>query len=150
MSPDLLLFRLRRFLLALAGLLFVGTVIELWLADHMKEAVQLIPFALCGLGLIAVSAALLRPHRKILLALRGCMGLVALGSLLGIYQHLQSNLAFELEIHPTATASDVVMGTLGGASPLLAPGILALAAVLAVAATCYHPALTYDGSGLSE
>jgi hypothetical protein len=33
------------------------------------------------------------------------------------------------------------MGTLSGANPLLAPGIMALTAALAIAATYYHPSL---------
>jgi hypothetical protein len=60
--------------------------------------------------------------------------------LIGIYEHIEHNLAFELEIRPNATAGQVFMEALGGASPLLAPGILALAAILAIAATYYHPA----------
>jgi hypothetical protein len=39
---------------------------------------QWIPFAHCGLGLPAAGAALVRPQRKILLALRVCMAVVAL------------------------------------------------------------------------
>ena len=144
MSPDLILHRLRRFLLTLSGLLFGGTVIELVLTNHMEGLVQLIPFGLCGLGLLAVVFVLLRPHRQSLLAMRGCMGVVALGSLYGVYEHITNNIAFQLEIHPNATVRDVFMDALGGASPLLAPGILTLAAILAVAATYYHPTLEHS------
>lgn len=150
MSPDIVLFRLRRFLLALSGLLFAGVVVELLFADHLKEVVQLIPFVLCGLGLIAASVAVLRPQRQTLLGLRACMGLVTFGSLFGLYEHVANNIAFLLEIHPDATAGDVFAGALGGANPLLAPGILALAAVLAVAATYYHPALSDNGRGQGD
>jgi hypothetical protein len=141
MSPDQILFRLRRFLLALSALLFGGTVIELWLAEHMESLVQLIPFGLCGLGIVAVIAVLLRPQRQTLLGLRGCMGLAVLGSLYGMYEHISSNIAFQLEIQPNAKFRDIFSEALGGASPLLAPGILVLAAILAIAATYYHPAL---------
>ena len=141
MNDPVVLWRLRRFLLATAALLFVGAVIELWLVDHNETVVQLIPFALCGLGFIAVVAVLFRPRRTTMLALRACLCLVLLGSLFGVYEHVVGNIAFQKEIHPNATTREVFMGAIGGANPLLAPGVLALAAALAMAATYYHPAL---------
>jgi hypothetical protein len=133
--------RLRTFLLGLAGWMCVGTIAELFLAKHYEDLVQFVPFVLCGVGLIAVVAALRRPRRATLLALRGVMGLLMAGSLLGMYEHLANNFAFELEMRPSASWSDVWFQALRGAAPLLAPGILAVAAVLAIAATYAHPAL---------
>lgn len=141
MSAELVLERLRRFLLTLTALLCVGTVIELALTEHTETIVQWIPFGLCGLGFMAAIGVLLRPQRLTLLGLRVCMGLLALGSFLGIYEHLEHNMAFELEIRPNAVVREVFVAALGGANPLLAPGILALTAILAIAATYYHPAL---------
>ena len=138
MSDSLVLSRLRRFLLAVAALLFVGTLCELWLVGHSENAVQLIPFALCGAGLAAVLAGLFRPRRGVLLSLRACMALVASGSLYGVYEHVENNLALQREVDPTG---DALMAAIGGANPLLAPGVLALAAALALAATYYHPSL---------
>ncbi|MEW5988163.1 MAG: hypothetical protein AB1791_16160 [Chloroflexota bacterium] len=142
MDADTILFHLRRFLLALAGLLFLGAMIELSFSEHTENPVQFIPFILCGLGVVAVVAALARPRRKPLLILRASMALVALGSLLGLYEHAANNLAFQLEVQPNLTSLQMITAALGGASPLLAPGVLGLAAVLAAAATYYHPALT--------
>jgi hypothetical protein len=147
MTDAVVLLRLRRFLLTLSALLFCGTVVELWLVEHTETVVQLIPFALCGLGLIVVIVALLHPRRATMLVLRACLGLVLLGSLFGVYEHVVGNIAFQREIHPNAKTREVLMGAIGGANPLLAPGILALAAVLAMAATYHHPAL---GQGSDE
>jgi hypothetical protein len=141
MNDAVVLLRLRKFLLLTSALLLVGTVVELWLINHSETFVQLIPLILCGLGLIAVCAALLRPRRATLLVLRACMGLVAAGGLFGLYQHIENNLGFHRELHPNASTGELLMGALGGANPLLAPGILALTAALAVAATYAHPAL---------
>lgn len=141
MSAELVLERLRRFLLTLTALLCVGIVIELALTEHTETIVQWIPFGLCGLGFVAAIGVLLRPQRLTLLGLRVCMGLLVLGSFLGIYEHLEHNVVFELEIRPNAVVSDIFVAALGGANPLLAPGILALMALLAIAATYYHPAL---------
>jgi hypothetical protein len=133
--------RLRRFLLAAAALVFAATPVELWFAEHTESEVQLVPFILCGLGLAAVAAALTAPRRGVLLGLRAVMAVMVLGGGFGGYEHLTHNLAFEREIRPSAPAAAVFWDALSGASPLLAPGILALAAALALAATYRHPAL---------
>ncbi len=148
MSTTLVDAHLRRFLLGLTAFIFIGTVIELWLSDHTNETLQWIPFILSAMGFLAVGAVWLRPSRQTIRVLRGVMTLVALGSIAGIYFHLNGNFEFELEMRPGASATDVIMEALKGADPLLAPGILALAALLAIAATYYHPAL--QDSSLDE
>ena len=146
MTPADILSRLRRFLLVFSVLLFGGAVVELWLVNHKEETLQLIPFALCALGTVAVLAALFRPRRATLWLLRGTMALVVCGTLLGIYLHLDGNIDFQREIDPSAPASDMLLSVLGGANPLLAPGILSISAVLSLAATYYHPALAKGGN----
>jgi hypothetical protein len=133
--------RLRLFLMTLSAFILVASMVELGLADHMENAVQLIPFGLAGLGLVAVGVALWWPGRVTLISLRLVMGLVGLGSVFGIFEHVEHNLAFAHEIRPTANSGQLLLEALSGANPLLAPGILALAALLALAATYYHPLL---------
>jgi hypothetical protein len=141
MNADLVLFRLRRFLLALSGVLLLGTFVELVFTGHTKEPVQLIPFFLCILWGGAVVLALVNTHRRSLLFLRTCMVVVVLGSLLGIYEHIANNIAFQLEIEPSISFAGIIAARLGGANPLIAPGILAVGASLAIAATYDHPGL---------
>jgi len=141
MSPADILSRLRRFLLVISILLFGGTVVELSLVNHTEDAVQLLPFVLCGLGSVAALVALWRPQRATVWGLRICMGLVVCGSLFGIYEHLESNVEFQREINPNEPTGSMMLSALGGANPLLAPGMLAVAGVLALAATYHHPAL---------
>ena len=141
MSPADTLSRLRRFLLVFSVLLLGGTVVELSLVNHTEDAVQLIPFVLCGLGSVAALVVLLRPQRATMLGLRVCMGLVVCGGLFGIYEHLESNVAFQREINPRQSTGAMMLSALGGANPLLAPGMLAAAGVLALAVTYHHPAL---------
>lgn len=141
MNATIVLQRLRQFLLAIAGLIFLATPVELLLVEHFDSPQQIIPFILCALGVSAVAAALLRPQRRTLLALRWAMLLAILGGAIGAYLHIANNVAFELEIRPNAALGAVLIDALGGASPLLAPGILALAGILAIAATYYHPSL---------
>ncbi len=141
MNNETILQRLRTFLLLLAIFMCIGTLVELSLINHLESVVQMIPFGLAIMGGAVALWVLVRPERLSLLVLRGVMVVVGLGSVFGIYEHVEHNLAFELEIRPNATAGDVFFEALGGASPLLAPGILGLAAVVALAATYYHPKL---------
>lgn len=127
--------RLRLFLLGLAGFIFAGVPVELYFTEHTEQPLQFVPFVLSGLGLAAVVVALWRPGRGATTALRAAAGVIALGGLLGMYFHLTGNLAFAQEIQPNATTATLLANTLRGAAPLLAPGILAIAALLAVAGT---------------
>lgn len=147
MSPAEVLARLRRFLLAFSALVICGALVELWLAHHTENFTQLIPFGLCGLALAAILAALARPQSGPLWALRGSAVLLLAGSFYGVYEHYTNSVEFQREIDPTASASDALLSALGGPNPLLAPGILAAAAALALAATYRHPAL---GRGAEE
>ncbi len=142
MTDAEILARLRRFLLVFAVLLFGGAIVELWLVNHDEETLQLIPFFLCALGTVAALAALLRPRRATLRLLRASMALVLLGTLLGVYLHVQGNYDFQREIDPTAPAADLWRGAIAGGNPLLAPGVLSVAALLALAAAYRHPALS--------
>lgn len=141
MSAEAVLTRLQRFLLSLAGFILAGAVVELYFTEHYEKTLQLVPFALCAVGLLVVGAALFRPQRNTLMALRVVMIFVAAGSLLGLILHLNGNYQFELEIRPNAEFGEAILATLRGANPLLAPGVLGIAATLAIASTYHHPAL---------
>ncbi len=140
-APATVLHRLRIFLFALSGALCLGSMGELLIIEHTGSLLQWLPIGLCGLGILAVTAVLVRPQRVTVLMLRVVMGSVAVGSVFGIYEHLEHNFAFELEIRPNALLSDVWLQALGVLNPLLAPGILAIAALIALAATYQHPSL---------
>ena len=144
-DDGVVLARLRRFLLATSAFLLAGTVAELLLVGHTEGFAQLLPFALSGLGLVAAAAAALRPRRGALLALRVVSALAALGSLYGVYEHVAGNLALQREVNPNAAGTEFLLGALDGGNPLLAPGVLTLAAALALAATYRHPALSKEG-----
>lgn len=141
MSSDRTLQRLRTFLLALSGLICLTTPIELVASEHYQEPAQVIPFVLCIVGFIAVLLALLRPQRRSVLWLRGVMAALVVGSLVGVVLHISGNLDFAKEVDAGATTAQIWLATFQGAAPMLAPGILALAGILAGAATYHHPVL---------
>ena len=127
--------RLRKFLLVLSLLLFVGALVELLLVGHTVELVQWIAFVLAGAGALSVTMTLFNFGPATVRILRLCMIVVALGSFFGIYQHISGNIAFAREIHPDSSTSQLFWRGLQGGNPLLAPGVLAVAALLALSAT---------------
>jgi amino acid transporter len=135
MNEHALLQRLRAFLRWLAAALFVGTVAELLLAGHTDSPMQFVPFVLCALGLLMLWRTRRRPSRRALLALRLSMVVIAAGSLLGAWEHFEGNYEFARETHPHAAGWTLVRSGLMGRDPLLAPGILAAAAAVTLAAT---------------
>ena len=116
-------------------------MIELILERHTEEPWQLVPFALCVAGLAVIVLVLMKANWQTLWLLRGVMAVVAFGTVLGMWQHFAGDLAFQREIRPNADNWTLVENALHGAAPLLAPGILALAAGVAMIATYGHPAL---------
>jgi hypothetical protein len=120
--------RLRRSLRVAAASVFAATPLELLFAEHIDSAIQLFPFVaavLGGAGLVA-----LRRPEGIRLA-RVLLVLVGLVAVLGMWEHVEHNYAFEREIRPNLGAGAVAWRALFGSSPVFAPGILLLGAFLA-------------------
>lgn len=138
MSTAEVLHRLRLFLLALSSLLFAGTLLELTLVNHTEDAIQWLAFVVAGIGLLVTLAVIVRRGRVTVSLLRWTMLVVILGSLFGIYEHVSNNVAFEREIQPNSTLSHLIWKGMSGANPLLAPGTLAIGALLSLAATYKH------------
>ena len=141
MNSEIVLARLRQFLLIISAGVFIMTVTELFFLSHWSETIQFLPFVLSGLGLITLALAYFRPGRGTMTLLRWSMIIIAACSLIGVYEHMANNLGFQMEIQPNATTWELILATLEGANPVLAPGILMLGAVIGVAATYQHPAL---------
>jgi fatty acid desaturase len=135
MSPIEVLRRLRRFLLLLTVLLFGGALIELWLVGHTEDRIQWLAFGFAILGALAALLVLFRESRATLLILRVCMVVVLLGSLFGVYEHVTGNISFQREIRPNSSTARLISSGLSGGNPLLAPGVLAVAAILGLGAT---------------
>ena len=136
--------RIRLALLILAALICAGTAFELWLTEHYEGWTQWLPTILASLGFVSILVVLIKPTKLGLRLMRWLMLIIIAGSLFGIWEHLEHNFAFELEIRPNATATDVVMDSLKGANPLLAPGILIFAGLIAVISSYAHPKLVTD------
>lgn len=131
----------RRFLLWTAFAIYAGSGVELALVGHVESVYQWVPFGVLAVGGAAVVGAVTSPSARSLATLRAVALVSVVVSLWGVILHVRGNLAFEREVYPDAPLWGALWEAARGVSPLLAPGTLALAGVLAAAATWRHPAL---------
>ncbi len=135
MSAQDRLSRLTGFLYGLTIVMFAGTILELIAAKHFQEPMQFVPFVLCVAGIFAVFLAWRRPDRLVIQGLRVLMVVTTAGTLLGIWEHVEGNMGFIQEMHPGTSGWPLIYGALTGRAPLLASGVLAASAIIAIAAT---------------
>jgi hypothetical protein len=131
----------RRILLAIVAFGVAGTLVELIFIGHNQDAVQWLPFGLLGatgVGLVWVARS---PSPRALHGFRALMAVVTLSSTLGLYFHLRGNMAFELESDPSLAGFALLLESVQGGTPILAPGILAQVGLLGLAFTYRHPNL---------
>jgi len=133
--------QLRRFLLGVAAFIFLGSIAELLLIEHYEELPQWVPFLSSGVGLLSIITVWVNPGKETIRAMQIVMVLIAISSLTGIYLHFSGNLAFTREINPSYTLAESLLPALKGSYPLLAPGILFLGGILALASVYQHPRL---------
>ena len=133
--------QLRSFLLGVAAFFFIGSILELYLLEHYMELRQWIPILLSAAGFVMCTWAWRSPGRSLLISLRGLMALVAVASLYVIYLHFMGNFQFTKEINPSFTTLEALWPAIKGSNPLLAPGMLLAAALLAAGGTYRHPSL---------
>jgi hypothetical protein len=132
---------LRLILLAVLGFGLVGLAIELLLLGHTEETPQWIPLITVALGLVASTVLAIRPSRKTVIAFRIAMTLFVIASLAGLYFHYTGNVEFELEMYPSMAGMELFKKSMTGATPALAPGMMAQLGLMGLAITWRHPAL---------
>jgi hypothetical protein len=125
----------------LAASVFPGTIVELILERHYDKLLQFVPFALCIAGLVTLAIVIVKATPVTIWAMRVVMATMFPLTLLGMWEHLDGNMDFQRDIRPNAGMWEQFTYAIHGAAPLLAPGILALAASVALIATYRHPAL---------
>ena len=132
----------RRLALYLLLIGVIGVGVELLLLEHFEDPWQWTPIALLTTGALLGAAVALRPSRHLVRALQALMLLYLVASGLGIFFHLKANVEFELELHPSMAGLELVMETLKGAMPALAPGAMAQLGLLGLLVSFRHPSLT--------
>lgn len=141
MSDQVILRRLRRFLLGVVAFIFFGSVFELILIGHYEQTLQWVPFITSVIGLSIIAISWFKPNGMTIKILRWVMVGVSVVSIWGMYLHFYGNLEFTREINPSFSLMESIWPAMKGSYPLLAPGILFLAGILGLAATYKHPAI---------
>lgn len=117
---------IRRALLALLVVAFVGTLVELVLLEHDEDPYQLIPLAVVSLGLVALAWTGIRPGPAALAAFRTVMVLLIASGALGLVLHYRANLEFQQDLAPGVPATTLFWKVMAAkAPPALAPAVLA-------------------------
>jgi hypothetical protein len=126
-------FGIRRILLGTFVLGVVGTAAELLLLEHIDGWQQIIPVALLASAVVVLGVQLLRPSRtaNTLFLLLMCLFLAA--GPVGVALHFQGNAEFEREMYPDMSGFELMRKTMTGATPVLAPGTMALLGLVGVA-----------------
>jgi hypothetical protein len=133
--------RIRTFLLASLAVGMVGMAAELLLIGHRETVQQQIPLVLLGLGILAAAWHAAAPRATTVRALQIMMLLFVASGVAGVVLHYRGNVEFELEIYPAMAGLELVQKTLTGATPVLAPGSMALLGLIGLTYAYEHPCL---------
>ena len=140
--------RLREFVLWLFVAGAATSAIDLVVLGHFEDLKQWVPLVLLTASLLVVGWHRLGPGCQGLRALRGIMALFIAGGVVGLWFHCSGNMAFELEMSPGAAGWELLRGTLTGAIPALAPGLMIQLGLLGLIYTYRHPLLEPGQPGL--
>lgn len=112
-----------------------GTGAELLLLGHVENVWQLVPVVLLGIGLLVALWHAVAHSARSVAAMRALMLLFIIAGPLGTLMHYQGNTEFELEMYPSLSGIELIKKTMTGATPVLAPGTMAVLGLLGLAQT---------------
>ena len=131
---------LRRVLAALFLFGSVGTAAELWLLEHTEDAWQKAPLVLIAIAAVVLGVLTVRPSTVGVRIFQIVMVAFIASGMAGLALHYQGNVEFELELQPDASGFHLFRESMKGATPVLAPGTMALLGALGLTYTYRHPA----------
>ncbi len=133
---------IRRLLIAVFVFGAVGTGAELILLEHTDDIWQWTPIILLGVSVPLAGSLWFITAKWLIRSFQGIMVLFVVNATLGLYQHYQGNVEFELEMYPSISGFELVWEALKGATPSLAPGTMVLLGMLGLIYTFRHPTVT--------
>jgi hypothetical protein len=119
----------------------VGMTAELLLLGHVESAWQWIPVVILGASVLLLAWHAAAPSRTTVRALQATMMLFIVTGGIGVGLHYDGNVEFELEMYPSMGGFELVAKTLTGATPVLAPGTMAILGLVGLALVYRHPAI---------
>lgn len=133
--------RIRIFLLVTLSLGLLGMGVELLLIGHFESIQQRIPLVLLSVGVATVGWHAVAPARATVRTLQTVMALCVVSGIVGVGLHYQGNQEFELEMYPSMQGIELAQKTLTGATPVLAPGSMALLGLIGLTHAYKHPVI---------
>jgi hypothetical protein len=118
-----------------------GMALELLLIGHVEGSLQYVPVVLLGIGLVALAWHALAPGAVTVRVVQVTMTFFVISGISGVALHYRGNVQFELEMYPALEGTELIRRTLTGATPVLAPGSMALLGLVGLAQTYRHPSL---------
>ena len=134
-------FTLRQLVFGLIVFGMAGLLVELVLLEHYDGWRQWIPLVLLGLGLIDVAIVFRNTTPRTLKGFRILMALYIVIGGFGLWFHLAGNMEFALERDATLSGLRLLLKSVHGGTPILAPGALTQLGLLGLAYAFRHPAL---------
>lgn len=122
----------------------VGTVVELFLLEHIEDVNQQLPLYGLAAGVLAGGALLWRPAAATVRVFQLVMLAFVVLGVVGVWLHYRGNVEFELEMYPAMAGMELFREAMAGATPTLAPGLMVQLGLLGLVATYGHPALRRD------
>lgn len=120
-----------------------GLATELIFLEHYENTTMAVPFAAIAAALAGVACHAIRPGRASVRLLRLIMSLFIAAGIAGIVLHYRGSLEFQIDMDPTATASQLFWKVMHmKAPPTLAPGVMVQLGLLGLLATWRHPVLS--------
>ena len=101
--------------------MMIGTLLELYLLNHYEDTLQLIPVFCIAIALINSIFIYFKRSKVTFNIFKVVLFLTSLSGLYGVFLHLQANYEFEQEVTPTANFWELILESISGAFPALAP-----------------------------
>lgn len=118
---------MRRRVIGLVALGFIGTAVELWLLAHVEDLNQWIPFVAIGLALATIAWWAVATGTAAVRAVQAAMAIAIITGAVGVVLHYRANMEFQLELDPSLSGVALMMKVLEAkAPPALAPGNMML------------------------
>ena len=133
---------LRRLLLLVVTLGFLGTAADLILLEHYEDSWQMIPLFLIAVALLTIGAYSATGSAVTIRVLQLVMVFCLIAGVIGFGLHYQGNLEIQMDMDPTLSQWELFKKVIHAkAPPALAPAAMAQLGLLGLVFCYRHPAL---------
>lgn len=133
-TDQVVLERLRLWIVGVIVLGLIGTLTELILLEHDEQALQFVPLVLMALGALTLIWHFAAKSNASLRSLQVVMGLFVLSGFAGMAAHFNGSMEYQLELNPDLSMWELLDKiTHAKAPPLLAPGMMIQMGLLGLA-----------------